>query len=399
MDCTLFERLLYEEESPTLDFKRDQYRFVKASDDDKSELLKDILGFVNAWRRSEAYILIGVEDVRGGRANVVGIQPGDQLDDHSLQQFVNNLTNRPVRFHYEAFGFENKQVGIIRIEDQPRPVYLKQDYGKLRKNDVYVRRGSSTDPRKPATPEEISQMGLSGTPQAAELVVQFADPRRDASLGDKLACEAEYCQMPKAKKIPDLAPPESRNLFGIDTAIISDPFNKINADYFRELASYEFCKRLYSRTRLLVENVGHIAAKGVRIELETPVGVGVHVAHPWDLPDVPQRRSRIGIPRELRRIQSAANRSPGGVTIDKNKERYRVEVECGDLQPGRRVWSEAFSVGMGATGESQFVGRIFAENLAKPKDVTLILSATITNTTMTVEELVRLPTPAEDDGG
>ena len=78
--------LLYEEESNTLDFKRDQYRFVKASDDEKSELLKDILGFTNAWRRSEAYIVIGVEDVRGGRGNVVGTPLSEHLDDHSLQQ-------------------------------------------------------------------------------------------------------------------------------------------------------------------------------------------------------------------------------------------------------------------------------------------------------------------------
>src|SRR5258707_13436553 len=128
MNDAFFERLLYEEESNTLDFKKAQYRFAKASDEEKSELLKDILGFANAWRRSEAYILIGVEEVRGGRGNVVGIPSANHLDDHALQQFVNNLTNQPVRFHYEAFGFEAKQVGIIRIDGQTRPVYLKRDY-------------------------------------------------------------------------------------------------------------------------------------------------------------------------------------------------------------------------------------------------------------------------------
>src|SRR5437764_9294446 len=174
MESRLFERLLYEEESTALDFKKEQYRFVKATDEEKSELLKDILGFANAWRRSEGYILIGVEDVRGGRANVVGIPATDHLDDHSVQQFVNNLTNRPVRFHYEAFGFEGKQVGIIRIDEQTRPIYLKKDYGKLKKNEVYVRRGSSTDPRKPASLDEIAQMGHGSGPQSAELVVEFA---------------------------------------------------------------------------------------------------------------------------------------------------------------------------------------------------------------------------------
>ena len=111
MNSELFERLLYEEENTTLDFKRKQYRFVRATDDEKSELLKDILGFANAWRRAEAHILIGVEDVRGGRGNVIGIPATDHLDDHSLQQFVNSLTNQPVRFHYEALGLK-----ISRLE-------------------------------------------------------------------------------------------------------------------------------------------------------------------------------------------------------------------------------------------------------------------------------------------
>ena len=155
-----FERLLYEEESPTLDFKRDQYPFAKASEEEKSELLKDVIGMANAWRRSEAYILIGVEDVRGGRSTVHGIPAVDHLADHSLQQFINNLINRPVRFSYEAFAFEGHQVGIIRVEQQPRPFYLNRDYGKLKKNEVYVRRGSSTDPTKPATPDEVAQMGI-----------------------------------------------------------------------------------------------------------------------------------------------------------------------------------------------------------------------------------------------
>lgn len=45
MTNELFERLLYEEEGTTIDFKKEQYCFVKAADEEKSELLKDILGF------------------------------------------------------------------------------------------------------------------------------------------------------------------------------------------------------------------------------------------------------------------------------------------------------------------------------------------------------------------
>jgi predicted HTH transcriptional regulator len=68
MNKELAERLLYEEKSATLDFKIQQYQFFRATEDEKSEILKDILGFANAWRRSEAYILIGVEEVRGRRS-------------------------------------------------------------------------------------------------------------------------------------------------------------------------------------------------------------------------------------------------------------------------------------------------------------------------------------------
>jgi predicted HTH transcriptional regulator len=73
MNDTLMEELLHEEETETLDFKRDQYLFVGASDDAKSEIVKDVLAFANAWRRTDAYILIGVQEVKGGRSIVHGV--------------------------------------------------------------------------------------------------------------------------------------------------------------------------------------------------------------------------------------------------------------------------------------------------------------------------------------
>src|SRR5262249_24151559 len=127
MTPELFEQLLHEEETTTLDFKEQQYPFAKATDEDQSEILKDIIGFANAWRRSDSYILIGVRDIRGGRAEVLGIN--EHLDDHSLQQFVNTKTNHPIRLHYEAFTFDGQTTGIIKIEDnQDRPIYLKRDF-------------------------------------------------------------------------------------------------------------------------------------------------------------------------------------------------------------------------------------------------------------------------------
>jgi Putative DNA-binding domain/AAA ATPase domain len=137
------------------DVKRDQYPFVGASDEDKSELLKDILAFGNSWRRSTAFILVGVEEVKGGRGVVHGVS--QHLADNDLQQFVNSKTNRIVSFSYAAFPFEGNQVGIITIPQQERPVFLNnKDFGKLKKQVVYLRHSTST---AEATPDEIARMG------------------------------------------------------------------------------------------------------------------------------------------------------------------------------------------------------------------------------------------------
>jgi Putative DNA-binding domain len=376
MNNELFERLLYEEESTTLDFKKEQYRFVKATDEEKSELLKDILGFANAWRRSDAYILIGVDDVRGGRSDVVGISAADHLTDHSLQQFVNNLTNQPVRFRYEAFGFEGKQVGLICIEEQTRPIYLKRDYGKLKKQEVYARRGSSTDPNKPASLEEIAQMRVGAGHSVAELVVEFGDMKRDDSLGASIAWDPELCEMPEMESIPDLERPRQRNL-GIDlSAVAFDPMNRPNHNFFRQLANYEFTRRLFRPVRLVVRNVGQVAANNVRAELTVATNIGVMVVYDADLPDPPKRRADFmsAVPQ---RIRPAFRREPGEVTIDKNDERFRIEIDCRDLQPGRRVWSDVFYIGKGQDGDITLRGQVFADNLPQPKDFTLTVSVTL----------------------
>lgn len=151
---TLIENLLWEDESNTLDFKEQQYPFSGTTENQKSEIIKDILAFANAFRRDEAYILLGVRDVKGGRGTVSGVT--HHLDEADLQQLVNSKTNRTIDFHYHAIEFDQKQIGIIRIPRQERPSYLTKNYGKLHATKVYLRHGSSTGI---ATPEEIARMG------------------------------------------------------------------------------------------------------------------------------------------------------------------------------------------------------------------------------------------------
>jgi predicted HTH transcriptional regulator len=131
------------------------YRIRGATDEEKSKLLKDILSFANTHRKADAYILIGVQEVKGGRSEVVGIS--EDIDDADLQQLINSKTNRRINFSYKATQYNEFKVGIIHIpvQIQERPFFSTRDFGIIRKNEVYIRQGSSN---AIATPDEIISM-------------------------------------------------------------------------------------------------------------------------------------------------------------------------------------------------------------------------------------------------
>ena len=172
----LFEQLLNQEEGIALDFKREQYPFDGKPKDVQSELLKDILAFANTQRNSSAYILIGVEEVKGGRSKVVGVE--NHLDDAKLQQFVNSKTQPPVDFAYFPFRTEGVEVGIIEIPIQKRPIYPKRTFGKVKENIVYIRRGSAT---MTATPDESTQMSIESASLASGVTPQIVSESEDSN--------------------------------------------------------------------------------------------------------------------------------------------------------------------------------------------------------------------------
>jgi Putative DNA-binding domain len=155
MNSDFFDSLLLKVESDTLDFKSEQYRFVDSTAYEKSELLKDILAFANGWRECDAKILIGVAEKSPPPNEIVGIT--EHLKDNDLQQFVNQKTNRPVAFRVEAFAKDGKEFDVITIPVQQRPVFLIKDFGKLRQNITYIRRGTTC---AEALPEEVIKMSL-----------------------------------------------------------------------------------------------------------------------------------------------------------------------------------------------------------------------------------------------
>ena len=384
MDRALFERLLYEEEGNALDFKRDQYPFSKATNDEKAEILKDLLGFANSFRRADAYILIGVEEVRGGRSNVVGIT--EHLADHSLQQFVNHLTHSPLHFNYEAFDASGLQVGVIRIELQKRPIYLKHDYGFLKEGEVYVRRGSSTDWKSPASPDEIARMGRDDMPVVTrpDLLVEFGDPDRLVPLGQETSWEAVVLRLPERDKIP--AYQKTGGSYG-GLTMPGDPTE--NRNYYRDFAKYLTFLAVHRPVRLAI-STGAVAATDVRVELEVSSDAGIRLAEVNEMPDPPDRRFLIGFDSPALRGIRSIHRQPGEIDITTLSDRIQLEANCQNLQPGRTVWSDKFFVAVNESGKSSLKGRVFAANLDVPKEFTLTIDADISERNMSVTELLQM---------
>ena len=155
-----FNILCFQGESNCVDYKRAQYAFQGADDAQKAELLKDILCFANAFRRSPAYILIGVDEDASGLGVIYGIDENEVIDDARLQQFINSKTNNRIPFlAYPLRMNSGKILQVIEIDAcvRGRPFYLKKDYSKLHCKDVWIRTGTSSHI---ATPEEVAAMGL-----------------------------------------------------------------------------------------------------------------------------------------------------------------------------------------------------------------------------------------------
>lgn len=84
----LLDQLRFKGEGSDLDYKAERYPFVGATDEAKSELLKDILAMANAHRDGTAYILIGFKESQPHPAETVGVPAEGAIDDSRIQQFV-----------------------------------------------------------------------------------------------------------------------------------------------------------------------------------------------------------------------------------------------------------------------------------------------------------------------
>lgn len=380
MDEKLFRTLLYQSEGPELDFKRDQYAFRGATDLDKSKLLKDILTFANSWRVGNAHILIGVEELSDGRLNPLGISPGDHIDDASLQQFVNSKTNRQVKFSYEAFHFDGKSFGVITIPKQNRPLYAKRDYGIVKAGEVYFRRGSSC---ATATPEDLYQMGLDDEKEGRStptIHVELADLKRGVTLGTSIRLNTIKHEKHNRRGLPNAGSSDSSPLgrFNLD---------RVNVDYWRELADYIFVRRTLAPIGFAALNASGELAKNVRIEINQAKETGIIFMEGDDLPKYPVYQG-YGFLQNLPSNPLLQRNVP---EVRDHHDRWTLLINFGDVQPKATNWAtEPVYVAASAPGPYTLAIKVYADNLSQPLDAEIELDFDIDmRPALTIEEIER----------
>lgn len=168
MTPELIAELLARRESPTLDFKRDQYDW---DEDGNLELAKDIMAIANGLAPGAAcgYIIIGVDTAPDQTGRVVGVEPTVHLDDAVMHQKINHVLNRCPQFQYAPVESEGRSIGVFEIRPGGRPFYPLKTAGKrhkLTRFEARVRVGSSTDV---ASPEQIQAWAREDDAESREL--------------------------------------------------------------------------------------------------------------------------------------------------------------------------------------------------------------------------------------
>jgi hypothetical protein len=372
MNTGMLEQLLNEEEGSALDFKREQYPFYGASDQDKSEILKDVLAFANAWRRAPAYILLGVDENPGSRALVVGVT--EHLKDADLQQFINTKTQRPVSFAYSVQEIEGKQVGIIEIPVQPRPLFVRKRFGKVEADTVYVRRGSST---ALAAPDEVARMGAAeAAAETPSLTMEFAVTETRTPLGDSVVITSTSL---KPIEIDEIRP-RSVATFGLDA--LNEPDDR----YYEQLISFTREQHLYSAVGFAVTNNSTTVAIDVKARAMIQKESGLYVTD-W-LSRRPSKHRYWHIVSGFNQppIQSAHRNEADPEVYDRGTQ-WEVTIPFGTIHPRETSWT-AYHLFVGAdrslTIPVEF--RLSAENLPNPVTSQLTLEIESTTRQMTAAD-------------
>lgn len=364
-DDLLLERLLRESASDTLVFRAGEYKFEGALNLEKSQLLRDVIGMANSWRRADSFILVGVEQSQSGNPKILGLI--QHLDETKIVDFVNSKVQKPIAFHYRAYLYEQKKIGLIHIPLQERPFYLKEDYANLKKYVIYVKRGDSV---LEANTEEVSKIKEFVLPEKkAEPVfrVEFANSKKKIPLGKHLTMKTFLIEVTGGDALPDL---ECAGTIPSEDgfSVFPNPA-KLNRHYYRELADHFQKIGRVSMIDLCISNLGKEPVSGVFIEIfvEDPENQ-YFIQEAFEIPHRPEKDRGLS---NLKPILQSWN---AGVRARRDNRVWLIEIQFGEILPAKTVFStHAIYVGARSSLSMDLHAVVHAKNMAQPIHVPLTI--------------------------
>ena len=128
------------------DFKEKPYFFEGQSKEEKNkkknDLLHDIICMANNLSNHDAYIIMGIQDKP---VKITGVkQFSNKWTQENYQDFLQNLTWAGDMIPTVEFRtINNGDLDVLIIKKSNRvPYYITKNYGKVRENRIYVRKGS-----------------------------------------------------------------------------------------------------------------------------------------------------------------------------------------------------------------------------------------------------------------
>lgn len=363
----LLTQLRLKSEGVDIDFKSTQYQFAGANDIQKGELLKDILAMANAWRDGPGYILLGFKERRPHPAETVGIL--ESIDDASMQQFVHAKIFPKITFHYEEHLYEGMKIGIIKIPKQKRTFYLLNDFGKLKKNVVYVRRGSCTDEAGPPEIASMTHTDAGRGDMRVELSVLALD---NNELPDTFA--RRYFQF--IEELPDFKgyrQPSSR--FEI---VVPEIGQHENVDFFREYAEFVRTDEALIVMQFMLHNRSSTQLSNAKLEVTVdPLdGQKVKMLNAEDVPKKPKSHYSLFTDR-LPALPEILAKQSIKFHIDNGGDKPIVHIRFGSLLPGEQGRSDSkLALALSGPGKLRLQFRILASELAEPKESERIIETT-----------------------
>jgi len=172
-----FEQIIkYNCESPTLDYKKEEYPLGKHAK--RNEILKDFSAFANHHSNEDKYIIIGVKEENGIAKDFYEIE--NLTDEAAYQKFVNENIDPKINFEYKSVVYNGKELSCFRIfNNKSRPYLFKKDVQNSFANktdfkigDGFIKIGSSSKKLERSDLESIYKTRFTEKDRKGDLAIE-----------------------------------------------------------------------------------------------------------------------------------------------------------------------------------------------------------------------------------